>query len=136
MTVSSCFCGRDEEVLEHPLRVIAALDRLGDARFAGGKHAREQHRALHLRAGHRAEVIGCGLSGRAFDDERRPVILALGGDLRAHLGERLDHALHRALRERGVADQPAAERLPGQRSREQAHGGAGVAAIDLRVSVR
>ena len=72
----------------------------------------------------------------AFDDERRAAVLALGGDLRAHLGERLDDAAHRALGERGVADEPAAEGLPGEDAGEQAHGGAGVAAVDVAASAR
>jgi hypothetical protein len=67
----------------------------------------------------------------AFDDERGAISLSLGGDLRAHLGQRLDDARHGAARKRGVADEPAAEGLPREDAGEQAHRGAGVAAIDV-----
>ena len=52
--------------------------------------------------------------------------------LRAHLAERHGDAAHRARGKRGVAEEFRGERLAGEQTGEQAHAGAGVAAIDRR----
>ena len=59
----------------------------------------------------------------------RPTLI--GVYLRAHLGERVDHSAHRAGREAFIAYQRGRKALPGQQSREQTHGGTGIAAIQV-----
>ena len=60
----------------------------------------------------------------AFDAKRRRVALSLAGDFGAHLCEGFDHALHRALRERFIADKAGGERLCGEDAGHEAHRGA------------
>ena len=54
-------------------------------------------------------------------------------DARAHLRQRFGHPPHRPLRQRRIADQHAVEALRGQQAGEQAHAGAGIAAIQYAI---
>ena len=120
----------DEEPFQHPLGVIAALARFGDAGAPVREQPGEKHRAFDLRAGHRRGVMDRGELA-SFDHQRGRVFRAFGLEFCAHLGERIDHALHRAAGKGRVADEPGAERLCSQNPREEPHRGAGVAAVDV-----
>ena len=58
------------------------------------------------------------------------VAAPLPRDPRPHLRERCDHAAHRALAERLVADQGGREPLPGEEAAQEANRRARVAAVD------
>ncbi len=85
-----------------------------DGRLALGKQAREKERAFHLCARDRRQSI-------RFRCNLEPVIrrgaVSLGPSAamrRAHFAQRGDDAIHRALGQRGGADQTAVERLAGE----------------------
>src|SRR4029079_4067570 len=67
----------------------------------------------------------------ALDGQRRPIVRALGHDVCTHLPQGIEDAFHWPLRERRVADQPAAERLAREESGQEAHGGARVPAVEV-----
>jgi hypothetical protein len=98
-------------------------DRLALAREQPGK----QQTGLHLGARNREAVVDAA-QGRTLDREGRPAVRAL--DARAHAAQRLGDPLHRPGAERLVAGQLEPSPLPRQRSREEAHQRAGVAAVD------
>ena len=110
--------------------MIPTGSRLDHTGFPFGKESRKQDGALHLGAGHR-HFIGDVAQRSTLDDERRTTLLSLRCKFRPHLGERIDDTSHRALRERGVANESGTKRLCCQNTRNQAHGRAGVAAIDI-----
>jgi len=119
---------RPAEGGEHALGVVAGRMRLDHLGHAFGIEPGEQQRRLHLRARHRQFVADAVQAPAAVDDERRQAVPRV--DACAHAGERLGDAAHRPARERGIADERAVEALPGEQAGEQAHAGAGVAAIE------
>jgi hypothetical protein len=62
------------------------------------------------------------------DGERRASVRRV--NRRAHAGQGLDHAPHRAPRQGGVARDHAAERVTGEQARDQAHRGARVRGVE------
>ena len=120
----------DAEAREHALGVVAGGGGLDHGGGAFGEKAGEQHRAFHLGGGDR-HFVGDRVQFCAVDAEWCAArLLAERLQLRAHFRERHGDATHGARGKRGVAEQLGSERLPGQESREEAHAGAGVAAID------
>ena len=99
--------------------VIAGAQRFFDAGLAIGEQAGEQQARLHLRAGYGHLVVD-GFQSSAGNAQRRLAFLRC--DLRAHLRERLDDALHGAAGERFVADHLTGEFLSGNDTAQHAHG--------------
>src|SRR6266540_2094765 len=110
--------------------MITALRGLGDARLAACKHACEEHGTLHLRTGYGREVLDWGEVATG-DNERRAAVRALCGDRSTHLHQRFDDTPHRAFREGGITDEPAAERLARKNAGQEAHRRSRVAAVDV-----
>ncbi|MNQ68424.1 hypothetical protein D3C85_829770 [compost metagenome] len=119
---------RVAEALQHALGVVAGRRRLGHRGRAFGIQARQQQAGLHLGAGHRHVVVHAGQALTALDRQRRAA-LRTGLDHRAHLAQRLGHAIHRPLGQRRVAGQHGVERLRGEQAGEQAHRSARVAHV-------
>ena len=112
---------------EHPLGVVARRARL-DAPSSGRRaEAGEQDRGLHLGARDRQRVLDSRERGRP---RRRAAGCRRSCDRGAHLRERLDDAVHRAPRERFVADERRSSRLEGEDPGEQPGERARVAAVD------
>jgi hypothetical protein len=109
--------------------VVAAGGGLDDLGLAVGLEPREHERGLHLPAGHR-ELVPHAVQRAAPDHERGPPTPVASVDRRAHGPQRVEHARHRALRQRRVADEHAEERQPRAQAGEEAHRGAGVAAVE------
>ena len=66
---------------------------------------------------------------RAGDMKRRAAISVDALDLRAHLGKRIDDALHWAFLDGSVAGQDRVKWLGGENTGDQARRGAAVAAV-------
>ena len=117
---------------EHALGVVAGRVRFGHRGFAVRVQAGQQDRRLHLGAGHRQRVVDACQRLPAVDVQRRGTVVA-GVDPRAHQRQRGGDPAHRPLRQRRVADQHAVEGLGGQQAGQQAHAGAGVAAVQRAI---
>ena len=66
----------------------------------------------------------------AVDAERRAVLSAFAGNVRAHLAQRRNNAAHRPVAQRYIPIEPRDERAAGEQAGEQAQSGAGIAAVD------
>ena len=121
--------GRRVEMGEQALGVVARGSFFGDAGGAGGEEAGEEEARFQLRAGDGQRVLDAGQRA-AFDLQRRGVLFALALDFGAHFAQGIDDAFHGPAGKGGVADQFAGEGLPGQHAGHEAHGGAGVAAVE------
>ena len=114
--------------LEEPLRVVARGSRLDDRGGAVGREEAGQEDArLHLGARHR-QLPADSPELAARDSKRRVAVGRLDG--RAHLTQRIGDPVERAPRERLVSDELEAPALAGQETRQEAHEGAGVPAVD------
>ena len=72
--------------------------------------------------------MGDPAEARPVNRQRR---VAVGGlDAGTHQLEWIDHAAHRAARERGVADEPARKGMPGDAAHQQPQRGARVAGVE------
>jgi hypothetical protein len=129
----------DSQGIQHALRVVARHERLLDQRRPRGIETGQEQRALDLRARdferviERSELRAC--VERPDLERRSDIVRALRMRVAADHGaarpKRGDHASHRPLRERRVADEPRLKRLCGKHTRQQAHRGSGVSAIEL-----
>ena len=118
------------EAGEHLLGVVARHHRLDHRGHARRVQGGEQHGRLDLRRGHRHAVFdGCGTLRPA---ERQRHAVAGGGveHLHAHQPQRIEHAAHRPLRQRGVADEGRPHVVGADEAHGQARAGAGIAEIE------
>ena len=116
---------------EHALGVVAGRQRLDHPGLALGEQPGEEQAGLDLGAGDR-QLVGDAVERRALDLERRQAVLA-GGEPRAHLAQRLGHAVDRAAADRVVAvERPFPLRLPGEPARQEAQQRPRVADVDRR----
>ncbi len=106
--------------------------RLDHRGFALRVQAGQQYRRLDLGTGHRQFVIDAVQGLAAMDVQRRRAIV-LGVDARPHLRQRAGNPAHRALGQRFIANQGGIKGLRRQQTGEQAHAGAGVAAVQYRL---
>ena len=88
----------DEKVIEHPLGVVARADILDHRGGAFGKKSREENRAFDLRAGDRRAVGDALQIAMTLDHKRRAGLFTLRVEICTHEAQRIDDALHRALR--------------------------------------
>ena len=121
----------DEKVIEHPLGVVARADIFDHRGGAFGKKSREENRAFDLRAGDRRAVGDALQIAMALDHKRRAGLFAFRVEICPHEAQRIDDALHRALRKRGIAGEAGGEILRGKDAGHEPHRGAGVAAIQI-----
>ena len=117
------------EAGQHALGVVAGGRRLAHAGLAFGIEPGEQQARLHLGAGH-GHVVGDALELLAAVDLQRRAAALGGVDPGAHQPQRVGHATHGALGQRGVADQFGIEGLARQQAGEQTHGGTGIAHVE------
>ena len=101
------------------------LDHLG---AGAGLQAGQQHRRLHLGRG-LGQPIGKVVEISALERQRQPPIGAPRPG-RPHLAERPQHPAHRPAAQRLIAREGRREVEPSHGAHDQAHAGAGVAAID------
>ncbi len=101
------------------------LDHLG---AGAGLQARQQHRRLHLGRG-LGQPIGEIGEVAALQGQRQPALGATRPG-RAHLAERPQHPAHRPAAQGFIAREGRREVEAGHRAHDQAHAGAGVAAVD------
>ena len=116
--------------------MIARTDIFDHGRCAFGEKPCEENSALHLRTRHRQPVSNALQTGALLDHKRRAGFFAFGVKLGTHQSKGIDHALHRALRERGVADQTRLERLRSENARHQTHRRAGISTIEIAEGLR
>jgi hypothetical protein len=107
--------------------VVAGGNRLHDSGRPRCEETGEQHRRLHLRRGHR-ELVVDRAELAPLDRDGGVTVGRL--DLSTHPPERLGDALHRACRERCVADELEAPMLTRKDARDEPHEGSRVRAIE------
>ena len=112
---------------QHELGMIAAWRRLVDRGGSRGVHAGKQNSGLELGRCH-GGIIGERAQPAAVDGDGQR-LAAFGKEACAHLHERRGDAAHRALAQRGIARERDLDIPRRQNAHEQAHRGAGVAAI-------
>ena len=118
------------EVLEQPFGVVAGGFRLDHRGLARRGKAGQQHRRFELRRGHRGFVGDRDRVGGALQRQRQPVAIDGVDDPRTHFGQRLEHAPHRPLRQRGIADEGRGHWASGHRAKGQPAAGGGIAEIE------
>ena len=119
----------DAERRQRPLGMVPGLRRLDHLRRTVGVQAGQQNGALHLGAGD-GRLVRLAAQRRPADTQRRPA--GGGGDPCAHALQGVDDAPHRPAAQRGVTGDCACERMACQDTRQQAHGGSGVAGVQRR----
>ncbi len=107
--------------------MVAGRAGLVDAHALGCIEAGQQHRALHLGAGHR-QAVGQTVQRRGPHVQRRVALFRL--DVGAHLLQRLGDAAHRPPAQLFAAVEHRGERLPGHHPGQQTDGRARVAAVE------
>lgn len=117
------------KVLEHPLGVVSGRAGLDHGGLAFRLKSSEENAGFELGAGDWG-LVGDGGEGGSMHGERRAEIGPFALDFGTHLSQGLDDPLHGTRRERGVAVEMGAERLPSDQSGQKSHGGPGVAAIN------
>ena len=113
---------------QHAFGVVAGRVGFHHAGFALRVQAGQQHGRLDLCAGHRRGEVDAMQRLAAMHLQRRRAVV-LGIDPCAHLRQRAGDTAHRAAGQRLIADQRAVERLARQQAGQQAHAGAGIAAV-------
>ena len=91
------------EVAQHPLGVIAGGFLLDHCRRARRAEACEQRRGLELRRSRRRFVDNRDRIARAFERQRQPSAIGQHDRPRTHADQRVQHALHGPLAQRGIA---------------------------------
>ena len=94
--------------------------------------AGEQHRRLHLRRGHRHAVADRRGGFRSAQRDRHAVAGRRLQHLHAHFAQRIEHAAHRPLRQRGVADEGRFHVVGADQTDGETRAGAGIAEIERR----
>ena len=102
------------------------LDHFSDPRRV---EAGEQDRALHLCRRHR-QAVGEGDGRRQPTDHQRQAASGRGGDVGAHLRQRIDDAAHRTARKAGVTDKGRGDRMTCDKAHQQAGRRAAVAHVE------
>jgi len=102
--------------------------------FDYGRRARRIERGEQDGRFHLGGVHGQGIADgqhlrRTVDDERQPAAAARV-DMRPHALQRLDHALHRAVAQAGVASEEGEEGVGGEQPHHQPRAGAGIAHVE------
>ena len=115
---------------QHPLGMVAAARRLGEARFPFGKEPGQQHGALHLGTGDLGRHRAGPHRAAALHHYRRLPSFARA-HARAELPQRRRDALHRPSRQGRVSHQPPRHAGARQDATEEPQGGARVAAIEI-----
>ena len=114
---------------EHVFGVIAGFLRFNHRGRAAGIEARQKDRRFHLRTRHRRFIFDPERIAGARQGERHsPAFLGL--KFCAHLRERIDDTLHRALHERGIPREGCCDRVPRHESHQQPRGRAAIAHIN------
>jgi len=117
------------EALQHLFRVVAGHHRLDDGGDAGRVEAGEQHGGFHLGGCHRHAIGDRVRRLRPAQRHRQPV--AFGRlHLDAHLAQWIEHAAHRPLGQRGIADEGGIEIVDADQTHGQPAAGAGIAEIE------
>jgi len=119
-------CGA--EFRKGELGVVASGGGFGDRGFPLGEESGKKDGRFDLSTRHRHFVMDRA-KPPAVNFERRKIIVA-ATDIRPHLAQRSDHALHGALLQRSIAGDSAVEGLPRENTGEQADGGAGIFGVE------
>jgi len=114
---------------EKSFGMVARQGGLGESGFSAGLEGGEENAGFDLSAGNLAGEVDRSELG-ATDGERGSVATSFAEDFGAELAEGLGDSAHGAAGEGGIAEEAGGEGKPGDDSREEAHGGAAVAAID------
>ncbi len=120
------------EMFEHAFGVVAAGFRFDHRGLARRRQACQQHRRFELRRGHRRFVGDRDRVGRALQGQRQPAAFGRLQHARAHALQRIEHAPHRPLAQRGVAVEAGGHRPAGHRAEHQPAAGARIAEIERR----
>ena len=119
---------------EGVLGVVAGTDRFGEGGDALGLEAGEEDGGLDLGGGDGGGEVD-GVEGAADDGHggvsADGAVTAGEVDLGTHFCQGRTYALHGARREGGVAGEDEGVRVGGDEAGEHAHGGAGVAAVEV-----
>ena len=96
-----------------------------------GEKPGEKNSAFDLCAGNRCAVGNALQIAMALDHQRWTGFFAHCVEVCAHEAQRIDHALHRAPGQRGVAGESGGEILRCENAGHEPHRGAGVAAVEV-----
>ena len=122
------------EMAQHALGVVARRLRLDDRGGAARMQSGDQDGRLDLRRRHRQAVLDRNEVRRAAQGQRQPD--GAVQHLDAHPLQRIEHARHRPLRQRGIARHAHRHVVARDQAHHQARAGAGVAEIEFAVRLR
>jgi hypothetical protein len=114
---------------EKTFGMIAGKGGLVEGGFAVGLEGSEEKAGFDLGTGDGAGEVG-GVEMGAVDVERGAVVGTCAKNFGSELAQRIGDTSHGSARKRGIAEETSLKRLACDDSREEAHGGATVAAID------
>ena len=97
----SVLLNRRAKLLQSQLRMVPRSRRLRHAGHSVREQSRQEHRRFHLRARHGHFVVD-GPEARAVNFQGSEIVVT-GANVRAHLLQRSDHAIHGPLLERSIA---------------------------------
>ena len=120
----------DEIIIQHQLRMIAALRGFFNRGLPLGEKTREEYRAFYLRTGDSQFVPGAA-EFHSMNFHGRGFAWSFRNNIRTHFAERKNDAVHWAGRESGATHETAVETLAREKSGKEPHRGRGIAAIDF-----
>ncbi len=118
------------EAFEHLFGVVAGHDRFDHCRSAGDDEAGQQYAGFDLGRGHGHAVIDGNRVGRAAQRDGEAVVVMLD-DLDADGAQGIEHALHGAGGEGGIACKAGGEGIGAHQPHGEADAGAGIAEIEI-----